>query len=363
MCKKKNQVVKVNNSILNTKEDRDGFEVLKMSNFLMVYTRQLASSIVADSNREYLGSIPVGDIVMINDAIKIAEIMVFGENDYVLDFDKLPKDVKEKLKAGIYKIGESRQVEGNGRATIVDEHGQRVKDVTIRQGNRIGLDSALNNYLRQVQLVQLNKKVSEISELQKYQIESDRKNRIVKPLLDLRDKIKEAENSLEEKEASKQYKEAYDLSKSIFNTIRVDIENTGTHLRELTSLSYRKYIFNEVCSLVQGANNNIDTYIRYLSEDLQFYNQLLGLHLHICDILNNEQAKDYALKDYIYVLNWLAIDEDKSGNTITMLLQENSNGEIYKNDFWYNFQEDVKKINKQKQISSKEHIYYLSVED
>ena len=363
MSKIKNQVVKVNNSILRTKEDRDGFEVLKMSDFLMIYTGQLVSSISPDSNKKYLSSIPVGDIAVINDAIKTMEIMAFGENDYVLDFEKLPSDIKEKLQAGIYKIGESRQVDGNYRATIVDENGQRVKDVTIKQGDKIGLDNALNNYLKQVQLVQLNKKVSEINELQEYHIDSDRKQRIVKPFLDLRDIIKEAENCLDEREKSANYKKAYDLSKSIFNTIKVDIENTGKHLRELASLSGLSYIINEIQSLVHGANNNIETYIRFLSEDIQFYNKLLGIHLYVCDRLKNEQAKEDELKDYGNVLNWLAIEKDDCGNTITMLLQENSNRNIYKDDFWYNFQEDVKIMSNQKQIYSEDHIYYLSVED
>lgn len=358
----KKQVAKINKSILRTKEDWDGFEILKMSNFLMTYTGQLSSGVETNFNKEYLNTIPAGDIAIINDALKTMNIMAFGKNDYVLDFDKLPKDIKEKLNDGVYKVGESRQVDGNYRATIVDENGQRVKDVTIKKGEKIGLDNAFNDYLKQVQLVQLNKKVSETYELQKYQIESDRKNRIVKPFLDLRDKIKEAENSLGE-EKTKRYEEANDLSKSIFNAIKVDIENTGTHLRDLASLSGLSYIINEIQSLISGANNNIDTYTRYLSEDIQFYNKLLGIYLYVCDRLKNEQAKKDAIKDYENVLAWLAINKDSCGNTITMLLQENSNRKIYKNDFWYNFQEDVKIINDQKQITIKKPMYYLSVED
>ena len=39
-------------------------------------------------------------------------------NNYVLDFDNLPQEVKEKLKKRIYKLGESRQVDGNLRAVV-----------------------------------------------------------------------------------------------------------------------------------------------------------------------------------------------------------------------------------------------------
>lgn len=53
--------------------------------------------------------------------------------DLVPDFASLPKDILEKYKAGKIVLGDSKQVEGNIRAVLIDvETKQRVKDVTLK---------------------------------------------------------------------------------------------------------------------------------------------------------------------------------------------------------------------------------------
>ena len=47
----------------------------------------------------------------------------------------MSRDTKEKIKTGIYKIGNSKKVEGNMRAVIVDatNSNQRVEDLTFKE--------------------------------------------------------------------------------------------------------------------------------------------------------------------------------------------------------------------------------------
>ena len=74
------------------------------------------------------------------------------------DFDSLSPDTKAKLQEVAYKIGESRKVEGNLRAVIVDTTDQknRVEDLTLRKmtnnnENQVPSD-LIDVYKRQVPL-------------------------------------------------------------------------------------------------------------------------------------------------------------------------------------------------------------------
>ena len=70
---------------------------------------------------------------MIEDVINQADVITQGNVILLPDFDNLPSDVRIKLKKGIYSIGESKQVEDNLRAVILDENGVRVKDITLKK--------------------------------------------------------------------------------------------------------------------------------------------------------------------------------------------------------------------------------------
>lgn len=50
----------------------------------------------------------------------------------VADMDALSKDVLQKIKAGIYHVAESKQIDGNMRAAVVDENNQSIKQVTLK---------------------------------------------------------------------------------------------------------------------------------------------------------------------------------------------------------------------------------------
>ncbi len=75
-------------------------------------------------------------IALAEQALRLGEHLLHGEYEYLLDFDSLPEDVLEKFRKGIYHLGESKQVENNLRAVIVDQNGTRVKDLTLKKVRR-----------------------------------------------------------------------------------------------------------------------------------------------------------------------------------------------------------------------------------
>lgn len=119
--------------ILVTDADTNGYEISKMSDFMGLYAQQLTRSLTESPFIEVVSSIPVADIGIINDVIQQVAVVTKDNITLVPDFDSLPSGIKEKLKQGLYSIGDSKQVDGNLRAVIVDENGVRVKDITLKK--------------------------------------------------------------------------------------------------------------------------------------------------------------------------------------------------------------------------------------
>ncbi len=121
--------------ILVTEEDKTGEDILAMSDFFSGYIQQLTDAIRTSAVTTYVPNIPVADFGIIGEVVQRAEVISQGATQLLPDFDSLPKDIRQKLKDGIYKVGESKQVDGNLRAVVVDETGTRVKDVTLKEVN------------------------------------------------------------------------------------------------------------------------------------------------------------------------------------------------------------------------------------
>ena len=173
--------------ILVTEEDKTGEDILAMSDFFGVYVDNLCESIRSCSDTSILPDIPVADIGAINEVVQCAEVVMNGTTQLIPDLDSLPFDIKKKLKDKIYKIGESRQVDGNLRAVIVDEGGNRVKDVTLKEVKiNPGTLEASRSIANQMQLKQIYAKLDAIQEMQSFQIERDRDRDMRVPFLDAR---------------------------------------------------------------------------------------------------------------------------------------------------------------------------------
>ncbi|WP_240320566.1 hypothetical protein [Streptococcus thermophilus] len=102
---------------------------------------------------------------------------------YEVDFDSLAPETKAKLQDGTYKIGESRKVEGNLRAVIVDttDHKNRVEDLTLRKATNNNENQVPSDLIAQAQLKQIYNLLLDIKESQDYQIRWDRNNSILPP--------------------------------------------------------------------------------------------------------------------------------------------------------------------------------------
>ena len=177
------------------------------------------------------------NVSIIGEIVNHSEVFIKGKTAYIPDFENLPLDVKKNLKAGIYTIGESKQVEGNFRAVILDETGTRVKDVTLKKVvNHPGTLDTMRNISNQMQLRQMNEKLSTIQELQSYQIEQARNQAMVTPFWDARDYILRAQLSNNPDERVAHLRLAVERLTTAINALYDDVRTSTKHLMQATKL-------------------------------------------------------------------------------------------------------------------------------
>ena len=278
-------------SILVTDEDKFGRDITKMSNFFEVYIQQLSNELSTSAMVDVLGNIPIADIGIINDVVQHAEVIMDGEYGYVPDFDRLPHDIKTKFQKGVYKIAESKQVDGNMRAVILDENDIRVKDITLKRiKNNPGTLETTRNIANQAQMRQIYAKLDDIKELQSYQIDRDRDRDIVTPFLNARSYILRAQNSELLEDRKECLKKATDELTKAINAVYSDLSTSSKHLAKLT----RWPIFQR--------SSQINNYMGYLTLDLQLAAKFVGVQMHVFDYLGDKSGSKLALEGYQHVM-------------------------------------------------------------
>ena len=338
--------------ILITDEDKTGRDIAKMSNFFDGYITALSTQINSSTSIEAVHDLQVADIGIINEALHHAEAITSGKYSFLPDFDSLPLDIRQKLRKGIYTVGESRQVEGNMRAVILDENGVRVKDITLKKVlNDPGSLETARNMANQMQLRQINAKLSVIQELQSYQLERDRDRDIIVPFLNARDYILRAQtvSSLEERNSNLS-QAAKELTQAI-NSVYAEMQTTVKWLDRLTMFP----IF-QITPLIHRQ-------INYLTQDLQLATKYVGVQMQVFDHLGSAESAMLELKKYRRVMDdFISLPVGRRNKTAISLMQDYSPYDAQNIDCWYNLANDMKPF-LQLDDSSIEAVYLISAED
>lgn len=340
--------------ILVTKEDKTGEDILAMSDFFSGYVQQLADAIRANAVTTYVPSIPVADIGIIGEAVQRAEVISQGATQLLPDFDSLPKDIRQKLKDGIYKVGESKQIDGNLRAVIVDETGTRVKDVTLKEVNiNPGTSEASRSITNQLQMRQIYAKLDAIQEMQSFQIARDRDRDIKVPFLDARYYILKAQGeNCTDKEREAYLEKAADKLLSAVNSVYTDLTTSTEHMLKLT----RFPIFQR--------KDQIRGYIGFLSEDIQVATKFVGLRMQVLDYLGDTDGAQIEMSRYQRVMtDFFTKALPNRGYSAAALIHLNYPYNTENRDCWYQLSEDLKPVLETKKDKEKEHIYLISVEE
>lgn len=338
--------------ILITDEDKTGRDIAKMSNFFNGYISALSTRVSNSSSLELIHSFQAADIGIINEVLHHTEALLSGKYGYIPDFDSLPANTQIKLRKGVYTIGESRQVEGNMRAVILDENGVRIKDITLKKVlNDPGTMDAARNIVNQMQLRQINAKLNMIQELQSYQIERDRDRDIIVPFLNARDYILRAQTGGAFEERRENLIKASDELTRAINSAYSDMETSAKSLDRLTVFP----VF-QITPLIQKK-------IGFLAQDLQLVTKYVGVQMQVFEHLDESENAMLELKKYQRVLkDFTEVPISHRGKSALTLIQDHSIYDDQNKDCWYHFGQDMKPF-LQFENSSMETVFLISAED
>ena len=298
-------------SILTTYDDKHSYEIERLSNFFDGYIHQLSTQVASYPLSEITDTIQKIDIGIINEALDFAGLLIKGKTTFVPDFDSLPADILRKLKKGIYTLGESRQVEDNFRAVVLDENGVRIKDLTLKKVmNPTEISDSIRTLSEQTQLRQINKKLDAIQELQTYQIDSHRNHSILVPFFDARDNIARAQASTSIEEQNRYLNLAIQKLTTAINSIYTDVR------------TLKKNIYRLTCFPIFQPTPLIRKYISNVAEDLQMATKFIGLQMQVFNYQNKHELAKLELEKFKVFMTDFACEKIGRGErTLLQLIQ------------------------------------------
>ena len=317
--------------IFKTEADITGRDITQMSNFFDGYIEQMSLALREESAIEVLSEIPIADLSVVNEVVQKARVLLKGNVTLVPDFDNLPLDVKKKLKQGIYTLGDSKQVDGNMRAVIMDENGIRVKDITLKKvvSSPENLETA-RNIGNQMQMKQIYAKLAAIEEFQTYQIERDRDQQIIVPFLDARTLVLRAANAKSADEQKNLLEQANSKITSAIHSVYTDMDTSA------------KMLAKKADSWLPDFTRRMNDYMRFLTSDLQIATKYIGVSMQILEYIGDNNGAKNALLEYQQAMyDFLEKPISKKGLSAALLMHENfayTNDNI---DQWYMFKKEV----------------------
>ena len=350
-------------NIFVTHEDRVGDDITKMSDFFEVYISSMMTELKSQPGIEMNNSLKIVNDTSILQNISSEIKNIFQKENVTLipDLEKLPWDVREKLKTGEYFIGKSRQVDGNLRAVIVNENNVRVKDITLKRISNNNINTQMiTSIINQMQIQQIFTKLTSIEEFQTYQIETDRNSRMIRPFLDARDYAIKAENTNNKEKKTKLLEKAEEKVTSALNEVYLDLNTT-------------KDEFIKSVKVNPGLNlgNNTDKFMKLLLSDIQLITKYTGVKMQLLEYLGENNMSKKVLEKYLNTIHSLISEptENMGGQSVMMVLHDYFPYNEKNLDSFYYFTKDMRNIIKENilQLESNnkntEEIYIISAED
>lgn len=347
--------------IFKTDADIYGTNITAMSNFFDNYVQEMTLAICESEGLQIASDIPITDLGIIGDVINQADIITKGNVTLLPDFDNLPSEIRTKLKKGIYSVGESKQVDGNLRAVILDENGVRVKDITLKKVlNDAGNIETMRSIGNQLQMRQIYAKLSDIEEFQTYQIERDRDRDIIVPFLDARSLVLEAATKDSIEERAQMLKEADGRIRTALNSVYRDIETTSNNFVKRINIPFL------------GFGKQINTYMNYIADDLQIATKYVGTRMQILEYLGERKTAKIVLQQFNHkMLDFIEQPITRKGLSAATLMQDYFPYNTDNMDYWYKFAKEmksaIKSSMKQLELETKDfndkEVYIISVED
>ena len=274
------------------------------------------------------------------------------EGVLVADMDALPKDVLQKIKAGIYHVAESKQIDGNMRAAVVDKSNKIIKQITLKQaGSNKIVASDLNTLAVQAALKQITQQLECIDAGVQYLIMRQRRNDFQTPYFDAVKKIDEAKNAQNDNERNERIISAVDNLNHGLNDLYGDLDDC------------LKVLGGKWIPIAWKRNLN------YIAEDIVYIPQYVALLSYLYNYLGKN---DLAKKCIIYYCDEVSSFVNKqfpNGYTAAQLVHSHFHYVDANRDFWIDGMGRIQsematlKLLLNANETGDNAIYYLSLDD
>lgn len=220
-----------------------------------------------------------------------------NDNFYELDFASLSEKTKKKLENGTFKVGNSKKINGNYRAVIVDttKNNVRVEDVTLKKVEKKSNntdDSSRVDLSTQVQLKQIYDLLLDMKASQEFQINWDRNNSILPPFFSAKTKVLQALNTVSLEEKIHLLNEANTYMEDSVSAIKADLISNKEEIIKRTK---------QVDYLYDSLKRHAD----FILNDTEIMTKIVGMQLYIDLSLNNKAMALERLTSYNGVMELL----------------------------------------------------------
>lgn len=263
--------------IFNSEEDENGLDLLKMSNFMDVFTKKIE----LDSDNMWKQVENVAKLAVNWSSLFKTGFDLSNMGMLVADNSHFSKDIVDGLKSGLYHVGESKEIYGNLRPVILDDKGQIVKHFTLKKAvDPSAVLSDVTTLSIQSSLQEISSQISEMKNSLDYEIAFERQNMIDAKFLDARDMIKKAANARDDEEEYRFLEKADEYLIEGLNSLNLDLNSN------IEGLSEKKKV------------NEINPILTYIDEDMQKIPRFVGIRVHLLNYQNKHEDVKYVLSNF-----------------------------------------------------------------
>ncbi len=275
--------------IFTSEEDRHGDDLLQMSDFLGCFQGKLENRIHTDTvwdDAAYAEGLE-GEIA---GALQ-AGIHMTQTKTLVADWSHLPEGIKDGLESGLYRVGESKTVDGNKRASIVDKDGRIVKNITLKEAHDpTAVLSDISALSMQRSLSRMTEQIAEIGENVRDLMDYERRMHLTTSFVNARDRIMRASSaSPEARDGFLEEADRY-LMEGL-NSLYADLDGQVKALADLKGPT--------------AGFRRANRLVGFFCEDMQMIQEYVGVRIYLFNCRDMEQDAVRVLDDYRYKLQTL----------------------------------------------------------
>lgn len=345
------QMTKREESLLDvfTEENLHCHNLRKMNSSLTRCFNVLQEEV--ESNANQLIAIPPKMLKAVSAFLKGQELKN-AEGMLVADLDALSSEIRQKIKQGIYEIAESKQIDGNLRAAVVDKNKKIIKQITLKHadGNKI-VAGDLNTMAIQAALREITQQLNCIDAGIKYLITLKRRSDFQTPYFDAVKKVDAAKRAKNETIRNERVQSAIDDLNHGLSGLYGDLD--------------------DCIEMLQGkwipiASNRC---LSYISEDMVYIPQYVALLAYLYNYQGNTELAREAICYYRDELNQFVSKQLKNGYTAAQLVHTHFHYQAKNQDFWIDgmrkIQTEINAIKNLPAMDGREGkpVYYLLFSD